>query len=166
MVYQCFQCLPWFFCCCNFKELKKNPILSGPQISKKKKKSCIFLLSTAVNVVLYLVVQNPQQLNTWIDFRVLPEKHGARVRSFPEMWTGSSWLMEEICSMGSVKQGREAQEELCSCCPGMFWGFNMTEPQAWLDFSVDPAVSRWLDCSLSRGHLHSLVFWDEIQVAE
>lgn len=96
-------------CCCNLKELKK--ILSGPQISKKTKQKqnkncCTVLLSTAMNVVLYLVVQNPQQLNTWVDFGVLPEQHGAKVRSFPEIWTGSSWLMEEICSVGSVSQGR------------------------------------------------------------
>lgn len=28
------------------------------------------------------------------------------MRSFPEVSTGSSCLMEEICSMGSVRQGR------------------------------------------------------------
>lgn len=57
--------------------------------------------------------------------------------------------MEETCSTGSVKQGREDQEELCSCCPGMFSGFHMTASQVWLDFSADPAWSRGLDCSPS-----------------
>lgn len=55
--------------------------------------------------------------------------------------------MEEICSMRSVKQGRGPRGTV-SCCPGMFSGFNMTESQAWLDVSVDPALalSRRLDC--------------------
>lgn len=71
---------------------------------------------------------------------------------------GSAWLTEETCSMGSVKQGRGPRGALYSCCPGMFSGFHMTESRAWLDFSVDPAWSRRLDCSPSRGHLHS--FWE------
>lgn len=70
------------------------------------------------------------------------------MRSFPEIETGSLWLMEEICSMGSVEQGRGARGagQLLS------WDvlrFNVRESQAWLDFSVDPALSRRLDSSPS-----------------
>lgn len=43
MVYQCFECLPWFFCCCNFKELKKK--IQVPRWAKKKKLYCSFVNS-------------------------------------------------------------------------------------------------------------------------
>lgn len=69
---------------------------------------------------------------------------------------GSTWLVEEPCSMGSVKQGRGPRGAVQLSWDVLRIPHDRIPGLAW--FSVDPAWSRRLDYSPSQGHLHS--FWE------
>lgn len=107
-----------FFCCCNFKELKKNYFRSPDQQKKKKKKSCCtVLLSTAMNVVLYLVIQNPQQFNTWVWFQ--GPAWEARRDSEQLSWDlNGRLLVKGLNLLCGVSEARERPKRSCALVLG------------------------------------------------